>query len=115
MPRRRRRILAVPCVKPNMMMIAAGGNKYRIGTVMLHYFKAQQVAVKAERPLNIGYFKMHMADACAGGNSIIHKKPFKDVNCIKFPAIRTVFYIFFLDRNLDFLDHPASLASRGSH
>ena len=57
---------AFPSVQPNVMVIAAGGDKRRLRAVPLCKFKAQQVAVKRQRPFEVGHFQMYMADANTG-------------------------------------------------
>jgi hypothetical protein len=45
------------------MVIAAGGNECRLGSVTLGQFKAEHATVKVERTRQIGDFEMHMTDA----------------------------------------------------
>ena len=45
------------------MVVAAGGNKYRILPVALCHLKAEHVAVKRQGTIEIGDLQVHMADA----------------------------------------------------
>ena len=63
---RRRTAPAFPGVETDVMMIAAGGDKRRLAAEPLDQLKAEHAAIKRQRPVEIGYFQMHMADAHAG-------------------------------------------------
>jgi hypothetical protein len=48
------------------MMIAAGGNKRRRRSQLLHQLKSEHAAIELKRPIEIGDLQMHVADAHPG-------------------------------------------------
>jgi Na+-transporting NADH:ubiquinone oxidoreductase subunit NqrA len=62
--------LAIPGIQPDMMMITPSGNEGSLIAVQRGDFKTQQVAIEVESTLQIGYFEMHMTNACAGRNAV---------------------------------------------
>jgi len=59
---------AFPGVEPDMVVIAASGQKGRAGPVSLGHFKAEHAAVEGDGPVQIGDFQVNMADACGRGD-----------------------------------------------
>jgi hypothetical protein len=71
MPARRLAFLEAtirPGVQPDVMMIAAGGNKGRLRPEALREFKAQHTTLKPQRVLQVGHFEMHMTDGGTGSD-----------------------------------------------
>src|SRR5438309_826093 len=54
------------------MMITAGRQKHGIASVPLRFFKAENVAIKTERPVYIRHFQMHMTNSCLRRNCKCH-------------------------------------------
>jgi hypothetical protein len=50
------------------MMIPAGGQKRRLRSKALRQFKTEHVAIKFQRPFEIGHLQMHVANPDFGVN-----------------------------------------------
>src|SRR5262249_46425713 len=57
---------AFPVIEPDVMVIAAGGNKSRLRPPALHQLEAEHASIKVKRAIDIGDLEMDMADANAG-------------------------------------------------
>jgi hypothetical protein len=64
--RRRRTASALPSIQPNVMMIAASGQKGGAAPVKLRDLKAQDVAIESEGAIEIGDLQMDVADGDTG-------------------------------------------------
>src|SRR5262249_715836 len=59
---------AFPRIEPDVMVIAAGGNKCCLRSPALHQLEAERAAIEVQRAINIGDLEMDMANANAGVN-----------------------------------------------
>jgi hypothetical protein len=53
---------AFPGVQADVVVIAAGRNECRAGIHPLHQLKPEHAAIKSERAIEVGHFKMNMPD-----------------------------------------------------
>lgn len=60
----------LPGVQTDVMVVAASRDKRSLIAVSLSKFKAQYVAVKSQRPFQIGNLQMNVADADPGINCV---------------------------------------------
>ena len=77
MLRGRGRPFAVPGVEPDMMVVATSGNKRCLAPIHHGHLKPQEVAVKAQRPVQVGHLQVYMPDARLWGYGIVVHVPFK--------------------------------------
>src|SRR5205807_3008645 len=57
---------ARPGIQTEMVVVAARGEKHRVGPIPRRNLEAQHVAVKSERPVQVRHGQMHVPDARAG-------------------------------------------------
>ena len=65
---RRGAALAFPCIQPDMMMIAPRREKCSLPSITLGEFETEDVTIKSNCSLKVGYLEMHVADANLGMN-----------------------------------------------
>ena len=73
--RRRRAAKALPGVQPDVVVVAAGGEERRARAVPLRQLEPEDVAVKPERPFEVGDLQMDVTDPDAGVNGGIATPP----------------------------------------
>ena len=63
---------AFPNIEADMMMVSAGGNESRLGSMALHKLKTENARVEGEGAVEIGDLQMDVADAGGGMNGNRH-------------------------------------------
>ena len=63
---RRRAALALPRIEPDVVVIAARGDKSRVRAIPLCKLESEHTAIEVEGALEISYFEMYVADTHRG-------------------------------------------------
>lgn len=71
--RRRLAALALPRVQPDVMVVSARREKYRLGAILLRHLEAKNSAIEGQGAVKIGHFQVDVSYAYAGIDpSIVH-------------------------------------------